>query len=403
VSQDALPLNDVSLHFLGDEAILFDRRRQRFYGANASAAFIWSCFEDGMSTDQIIAILADEHGLDPSFARQSIADVIGQWQSNSNSNEDRGFAVPQVTPHAEKLGLSRWNAVTADPDSAAQLTSTFHARHYRLLDSIFTIRFETMSLLRIVDELFAHLSAASRPAGGTVFDLIVHDGGFAIRENGRVLEWCGSYQGVAVMAKICSIRRALELSRDFCALHAGLVSRGGKCLLLPGLSGAGKSTLVAGLAAAGFEIWGDDTAVLAAETFLARPVPCGIGIKPGSWPVLARSYFPDLARAPIHVRPDGKRVRYLLPPAYKTAAVTMSASVGWIVFPQFEANVQSELTPLTKAAALRRLLPGFVRLGDDLNAAEVAGLVQWIESVDSFDLRLSSLEEAIDVLDQLMS
>jgi hypothetical protein len=204
------------------------------------------------------------------------------------------------------------------------------------------------------------------------------------------------------MAKICLIRRALEQSRDFCALHAGLVRRGERCLLLPGESGAGKSTLVAGLAASGFEIWGDDTAVLAADTLLARPVPCGIGLKPGSWPVLARGRFPRLAQAPVHIRPDGKRVRYLLPPGYAAADVSASAPVGWIVFPRFEADAHTELVELNKADALRRLLAGFVRLGDALDAVDVASLVRWIDGVGCFDLRLSSLDEAVELLERLM-
>jgi hypothetical protein len=73
------------------------------------------------------------------------------------------------------------------------------------------------------------------------------------------------------------------------------------------------------------------------------------------------------------------------------------------VFPKFDAEVRTELSELSKAEALRRLLPGFVRLGDDLEASDVAGLVRWIDGIECFDLRLSSLEEAVDLLDRLMA
>jgi hypothetical protein len=132
-------------------------------------------------------------------------------------------------------------------------------------------------------------------------------------------------------------------------------------------------------------------------------VPCGIGLKPGSWPILARKAFPDIARAPVHTRPDGKRVRYLVPPDYTAADVSASASVGWIVFPHFDADARTQLVEVSKADALRRLLPGFVRLGDDLDAVDVASLVRWIDGVGCFDLQLSSLDEAVELLDRLMA
>jgi hypothetical protein len=397
VSQDAIPLDDVSLHILGDEAILFDRRRQRFYAANASAAFIWACLEERQTPEQTIELLVGQHGLDRELACQSVAQVIGQWEADED--EDGGLTVVQA-PGLDKV---RTDVVpVAGPERNPRLTAIFQARHYRLLDSAITLRFETASLLKIVDELFQHLAIAERPPEGTVFDLVVHEGGYAILENGQILDWCRSRDGIAVMAKICVIRRALEQSRDFCAIHAGLVRCGGKCLLLPAESGAGKSTLVAGLAAAGYEIWGDDTAVLTVDSFQARPVPCGIGLKPGSWPILAGGGFPRLAQAPIHTRPDGKRVRYLLPPDYAVADAMATAPIGWIVFPRFDAGAQTALVSVSKAEALRRLLPGFVRLGsNDLEASHVAQLVRWVDGVPAYDLHLSSLDEAIILLDGL--
>ena len=58
-------------------------------------------------------------------------------------------------------------------------------------------------------------------------------------------------------------------------------------MLLPAISGSGKSTLTAALLAAGFGYCTDDLALLTGEPVRIRPVPTCLGLKRGSWNILA--------------------------------------------------------------------------------------------------------------------
>jgi len=76
--------------------------------------------------------------------------------------------------------------------------------------------------------------------------------------------------------------------------------------------------------------------------------------------------------------------------------------VRWIVFPRYTERAGTELQPLTRPAALRRLLDeSFVPL-EQLDRGKVESRVQWMRTVECFELPLSSLDEAVPILRELM-
>ncbi|MGD9512295.1 MAG: hypothetical protein AB7X49_27525, partial [Geminicoccaceae bacterium] len=87
--------------------------------------------------------------------------------------------------------------------------------------------------------------------------------------------------------------------RDWLAiLHAaGIVGPDGAALLC-GSSGAGKSTLTGMLVASGLALVTDDYAPIEAGTHALWPVPFGLSVKEGSWPLLT-PHLPALATAPV--------------------------------------------------------------------------------------------------------
>jgi hypothetical protein len=102
--------------------------------------------------------------------------------------------------------------------------------------------------------------------------------------------------------------------------------------------------------------------------------------------------FPALRREPVHRRPDNKRVRYLHASNRPTGA---RYDVSAIVFPTWVNGTASALAPLPRPQALRTLLAGFCPLGDGLAAPDIARLVAWIARLDCYELRFSTLDDAI--------
>ena len=379
---------NVSLHFLGEEALLFDRESQRLYSANTTAAIIWCYLEEGMAPTQVRELLVERYGLTPEVAARYVEDLLRQWKT---------WEAPTETAKTHDLRIDR----DESSEPVEPLEAGGMVRHYQLLDLVVTIRYAAPRLYRWVHRVLRHLTVpVPQTKTGPVLTLVALNDGYALVEDGQPIERCDTQKQVASMVKAHITYRSLKASSEFCALHAGAVRRGDRVLLLPGKSASGKSTLVAGLIAEGFQLLGDDTTVLTRDDLSARGVCAGVTVKSGAWSVIAVRY-PRLARAPIHDRMDGQIIRYLLPPEYSIAPQETKLPVGWIVFPRYDAKEATALHPLSKSAALKRLMPCFVPLRGRLEPAEIERLVQWVQNIPCYELRVSSLNDAVNLMGHL--
>src|SRR5262249_27698654 len=75
-------------------------------------------------------------------------------------------------------------------------------------------------------------------------------------------------------------------------LHAGVVERGGRALILPAASGTGKSTLCAGLIHRGWRLLSDEMVLLRPEDGRLVPCPRPVGLKGPSIDLL-RAFAPQ--------------------------------------------------------------------------------------------------------------
>jgi hypothetical protein len=134
---------------------------------------------------------------------------------------------------------------------------------------------------------------------------------------------------------------------------------------------------------------------------MSRPVPASLCLKDGAWDLLAPRY-PEIRDLAIHHRWDGKIVRYLNPPpAALDPEADKSHPVRWIVFPRYSPEACTELRPLAKAHALHRLLQQCLAVPAPLDQAKVASLVNWISEIPCYELPMSSLDEAVALVDGL--
>lgn len=129
-------------------------------------------------------------------------------------------------------------------------------------------------------------------------------------------------------------------------LHGAGVAGPNGAALLCGTSGAGKSTLTGFLLASGLDLMTDDYAPLEVGTHRLWPVPFGLSVKEGSWPLLA-PHFPGLATTPV-VRTRQRRQRYVRPPRMATEP----QPVRCLVFPLYQPGAGVELIALRPGEAL---------------------------------------------------
>ena len=74
------------------------------------------------------------------------------------------------------------------------------------------------------------------------------------------------------------------------------------------------------------------------------------------------------------------------------------APVSHIVFPRYDKDAPTELKPIARFEALRRLMGECQALRQRLDRENVAELIRWIAGIDCYALTFSSLDEAAELV-----
>jgi hypothetical protein len=177
--------------------------------------------------------------------------------------------------------------------------------------------------------------------------------------------------------------------------HAAAVGNDQYTIILPGHSGSGKSTLAASLLARGYRLFSDETAVVDADGQLL-PVPLPLGLKRGSWEVLAGD-FPGIATLEEHVRYDGQRVRFLDPNMIAFAEERQGRTTTLLCVPRFCPGCSPQLTRLSPVNALRAATASGYQVRG-LDTEQVERIIAWLLGLSGFELTYPSTAAALQLL-----
>lgn len=198
---------------------------------------------------------------------------------------------------------------------------------------------------------------------------------------------------------LLTFSRATLAQQDRLLFHGAVLAKEGRAVILPAEMGSGKTTLAALLAHKGFTFVSDELTVLdRGETVRVFPLPLPMSIKPGSVPILTDKY-PELPSAPVFPRPDGKKVRYLLPPQHALAGRDESFTVSALVFPSYGPCKSTEMQAMDKIQALNRL----AATGSSerpLTAEDIRTMISLVEQASCYSLDFSDATEAVGIFDQ---
>jgi HprK-related kinase A len=138
-------------------------------------------------------------------------------------------------------------------------------------------------------------------------------------------------------------------------VHAAVVEKNGKAMILPGVPGAGKSTLCAALVTlGGWRLLSDELTLIDLTTAQVQPNPRPISLKNKSIDII-REAAPNIYSSETVTDTVKGSVSLFRAPKSSTDSFGESVAIGYIVFPKFIASTPLSLTPLTKPRAFIEL------------------------------------------------
>lgn len=384
------PADQIHLFFLEEQGILLHEPLQKLYHLNTIATFIWCLLEEREKDAELRNRLAETFNLTIDRANLYVSQTEELFQS---LNVIQGFEI-------EDNGVAD---EVSDPAEAESYSDDIFVRksRYSLLNSKIKMRFTNMIQHTWVDPVLNHLSDNVLSKATTTIDIIEDANGKLIlyRDHTPVLV-CENYNELAPMAKSLVWQTAINAHNFFLDIHAGVVGNGKCCFLMPAASGCGKSTLTAALVHSGFEYFSDEVALLHEGNLWVEAVPLANCIKDTGLEITSQ-FYPQLASLKLHYRGDGKRVRYVSPPADVTPSPGTRRPVGAIVFPQYLPNKETSLKPISKIEAMVLLEQECLIIGTYLDRSKVADFLKWIDRTPCYRLITTDLNKAVELFKTL--
>ncbi|QBQ54432.1 PqqD family peptide modification chaperone [Nitrosococcus wardiae] len=387
----------VGIHefFLDKELLLFSDLNGNLYRLNTSAAFIWCHQAEGFSTQEIIHAMVDTFGISAEKAQSDVRASLSEWRHLGLLYDHN--TVPATENFLPRMENSKPAGVGHHPQ---RLTLTHAYKHcYRFGSVCFQVRFANLETKQIVHPIIAHLEIASNTPCNSVFDITKESEGYLLSRNFIPLATCQDLREVGPLVHGELLVTACKSSECLAIIHAAAMAKGNYAILFPGDSGSGKSTLAAGMIAAGYRYLSDEIVLLTSHPYHVLPISLSIGLKEGAWPVLS-PFHPIIEKLPIYHRQDGKKIRYLAPHDISNQ-VTISYPVRQIIFPCYIAGITTYVQPIGRAEALNRIAEGGYDVNSRLNSTTISELVNWISNIECWELRYSSLPEAINHIQKL--
>ncbi|MEQ1869347.1 MAG: HprK-related kinase A [Vicinamibacterales bacterium] len=178
------------------------------------------------------------------------------------------------------------------------------------------------------------------------------------------------------------------------AVHAAVVERAGRTMIMPAQSGSGKSTLCAALVYSGqWRLFSDEFALIDTRTAALSPSPRPISLKERAVDII-KARYPDVVVGPEGRDVEKQRFVHAKPPATSVARAKETAPPGWVVFPKYVPGARTTIERVARAQALVRLADEsfnynqFGRVGYDR-------LVDIVRASDCYSLEYSDLDDLL--------
>jgi HprK-related kinase A len=200
----------------------------------------------------------------------------------------------------------------------------------------------------------------------------------------------------------------MEWSLNYCisshafehlSLHAAVVERGGRAVILPAPPGSGKSTLCAALIHRGWRLLSDEMTLVSLTDGCVVPIARPVSLKNRSIEIMS-AFAPEAVFCdPTHDTLKGT-VAHMRAPSAHVRRMHEPAQPAWIVFPRWQADAPATLRERPKPDTVLELGRNSFNL-TVLGRAGFECLTSLVDRSRCFDFTYGHLDDAMQVFDDL--
>ena len=186
---------------------------------------------------------------------------------------------------------------------------------------------------------------------------------------------------------------------QYLIIHAAMLERHGRGVILVGEPGAGKSTLSAALMQEDWRLLSDEITVINADCRL-QPVPRPVSLKNTSIDMIRQRYPQAILTDTAHNTSKGS-VAHLKPSPVSLQQADEAVTPALILFPIYKAGTALRIDPVTRGDSLIRMVEGafnYHLLGEE----GFERLADTIEACACHELEYADLDELVPALNRLV-
>ncbi len=190
-------------------------------------------------------------------------------------------------------------------------------------------------------------------------------------------------------------------AHHYLIIHAAVLEKGGRAIIMPGTPGAGKSTLCAAMSLSGWRLLSDEMALLDPVKLEITPVPRPVGLKNQSIQIIS-AFSADAKIGPAANDTAKGTVAHLQPTSHSIQQADVKSRPQAIVFPKYTPNSDTCLRGKAKSHALLEIQENAFNT-HVLGRKGFDAAKSLVSRCPVYSLEYSNLGEALITMDNILS